>query len=232
MAELVQNFGNIDVLYLTSGVLLRGLMTTVILAVFVIPLGMISGLLVSVALTCKAKAVRWLLFCWIDIFRAFPPLVLLIYVYYGGPMLGIDLGAYGSIALAFTLNTSSYFCEIFRAGIESVPRGQWDAARSSGMNWPTAFTIVVLPQAVRTVLPDVISNVLTVTQLTSLASVVGVSELLRAALASQGTTYNATPLIAAALMYLVLLWPVVRLISVVERRMRGPTGLGVIALHP
>jgi polar amino acid transport system permease protein len=221
MDELIQNFFNFDVLRLTSGVLARGLVTTIALAILVIPLGMFIGLLLAVAFTQGNRTIRGFLLCWIDIFRAFPPLVLLIYVYYGGPMLGLDLGAYGSIALAFTLNTSSYFCEIFRAGIESVPRGQWDAALASGMSRRVAFTIVALPQAVRTVFPDIISNILTVTQLTSLASVVGVPELLRAALTSQGTTYNATPLIAAAVLYLILLWPLVRLVSRFERRFGG-----------
>jgi polar amino acid transport system permease protein len=227
MDELAQNFFNLDVLRLTSGLLAHGLVTTIVLTLLVVPLGMLAGLFLAVVFTSRSSLVRSLLFCWIDVFRAFPPLVLLIYVYYGGPMLGLDLGAYGSIALAFTLNTSSYFCEIFRAGIESVPRGQRDAALASGMSWPAAFAIVILPQAIRTVFPDIISNVLTVTQLTSLASVVGVPELLRAALTSQGTTYNATPLIAAAVLYFILLWPVVRLINGIERRLRGGT-----TLHP
>lgn len=80
-----------------------------------------------------------------------------------------------------------------------------------------AFLLVVLPQGVRAVLPDLVSNIVTVSQLTALASVIAVPELLRAALVAQGTTYNATPLIAAAAIYLALLWPVIRLLNHLER---------------
>ena len=88
------------------------------------------------------------------------------------------------------------------------------------MSWLQSFLVIIVPQGIRSVLPDLVSNVVTVTQLTSLASVVGIHELLHAAQVMQGTTYNVSPLIAAALMYLVLLWPFVRLIRSVENRMR------------
>jgi len=230
MDIFVSNFFNIEILRLTAGVLLRGLLQTLLCALLVIPLGALFGLVLAALCAAANRPVRVLLFVWIDLFRAFPPLVLLIYIFYGAPLLGYEIGAYVAIAWAFTLNTSSYFAEIFRAGIESVPKGQWQAARACGMGWLQTFLIIVLPQGVRTVMPDLLSNIVTVTQLTSLASVVGVHELLHAAQSAQGTTYNVTPLVAASLLYLIVLWPLVRLISHLDGRHRrrerdaGPTG--------
>src|SRR5205823_4521035 len=107
--------------------------------------------------------------------------------------------AFGSVALAFFLNTSSYYGEILRAGIESVPRGQLEAARSTGLSALQTMAWVVLPQAVRNVVPDLISNTLEVIKLTSIASVVALPELLHAAREAQALTYNATPIIAAGI---------------------------------
>ena len=221
MDDLIANFFNIAVLRISFGTLMRGLGQTLLLALLVIPLGAAAGLVLGTMCSASRSVIRYFLFVWIDLFRALPPLVLLIYLYYGAPMIGYEIGAYTAIAWAFTLNTSSYFAEIFRAGIESVPQGQWHASRGSGMSWLQSFIVVVLPQGIGTVLPDVVSNFVTVTQLTSLASVVSVHELLHAAQVSQGTTYNETPLIAAALIYLAILWPFVRLVSHLERRMRA-----------
>ena len=137
----------------------------------------------------------------------------------GSPFLGVALSPILAVALAFMLNTSSYYGEILRAGIESIPRGQWEAARSTGLSGTQTMRHVVLPQAVRSVLPDLVSNTLEVVKLTSLASVVALPELLRMARVAQGITFNPTPLIMAAAVYFVLLWPFVRLLSRMERRM-------------
>lgn len=217
---LALNFFNLDVLAAAAPLLLRGLLATIGLAVLVVPLGAAAGLALAIAMVGARRRWRWLLIAWVDFFRAFPPLVLLIYVYYGAPMLGLDIGALTSIALAFTLNTSSYFAEIFRAGLRSVPEGQWAAARALGFPWWLIMRLVILPQGWRVVLPDLLSNVITVTQLTALASVVAIPELLNAAMRAQSVTYNASPLIAAAILYLALLWPAVRVTSVLDARAR------------
>lgn len=161
---------------------------------------------------------RWSAVVYTDFFRAFPPLVLLLFVAFGLPFIGIDAGAVGSVAIAFLLNTSSYYGEVFRAGIESVPSGQVEAARSTGLTSGQSLRWVVMPQAVRNVLPDLVGNTLEVIKLTSLASVVAMPELLYAARQAQSLTYNATPVIAAGLIYLLLLWPVVRWLSRLEHR--------------
>jgi polar amino acid transport system permease protein len=128
-----------------------------------------------------------------------------------------------AVEAALTLNSSSYFAEIFRAGIASVPGGQWQASRSLGLSWPHTLRLVILPQGLRAVLPDIVSNIVSVTQLTALASVVTLPELLHAAMVSSSTTYNATPLIAAGFGYLALLWPGILLVNQLERK-RLPLG--------
>jgi polar amino acid transport system permease protein len=122
------------------------------------------------------------------------------------------------VAIAFFLNTSSYYGEIYRAGIESVGQGQWDAARSTGLQAYQTLTYVVLPQAVRNVLPDLVSNTVEVVKLTSIASVVALPELLYSADMARSVTLNSSPIVLAAAIYLVMLWPIVRLISRLERR--------------
>jgi polar amino acid transport system permease protein len=184
----------------------------------VVPLGIAGGALLAMLSTVRHPWVRWPLMAWVDFFRAFPPLVLLIFLYAGLPFAGLELGAFGCVAIGFFLNTGAYYGEILRAGIESVPAGQTEAARSTGLSRLQTMTWVVLPQAVRNVLPDLVSNTLEVVKLTSIASVVALPELLYQARQAQSVTYNPTPIVAAAVVYFVLLWPVVRLLSRLENR--------------
>ena len=162
---------------------------------------------------------RGLLVAAIDFFLSIAPLVLLIFIYAGLPFSGLRLSPLTAVAIGFFLNTSSYYGEIYRAGIESVALGQWDAARSTGLGYYQTLAYVVLPQAVRNVLPDLISNTVEVVKLTSIASVVALPELLYSADMARSVTFNSSPIVLAAAIYLAMLWPVVRLVSRLERRM-------------
>jgi polar amino acid transport system permease protein len=219
MSAFLDAFLNPAVLARVWPALLDGFLTTLALSVVIVPAGLAAGLAVALLQSVGPRALRWALIAYTDLFRAYPPLVLLIYVYYGLPFFGLDTNAFWSVVLALTLNTSSYFGEVFRAGIESIPAGQVQAARATGLTAVQTTAHVILPQAVRNLLPDLASNVLETIKLTSLASVVTLPELLRAARLAQGNTTNATPLIAAALIYLACLWPLVRLTARFERRM-------------
>jgi len=211
------NFFNLDILAVVWPQLLAGLFVTLKLTLVVVPLGMSAGLLIACAHSFRKRALNFALISYVDFFRAFPPLVLLVFVYYALPFVGIELETFSAVVLALTINTSSFFAEVFRAGIESIPRGQIEASRSTGLSHTQTLRSVILPQAVRRMMPDVVSNVLETIKLTSLASVVTLPELLRMARMAQGNTFNATPLIAAALIYLALLWPIVRLLSRMEK---------------
>ena len=219
MNALIENFFNLGIMPQSFPMVLKGFGMTLLLCLVVIPLGCAGGLAVALLSSIRHPLVRWPLIAYVDFFRAFPPLVLLIFIYAGLPFAGINLPPFAAVALAFLLNTSSYYGEIFRAGIESVGYGQMEAARSTGLNTPQALAYVVVPQAVRNVLPDLVSNTLEVAKLTSIASVVALPELLYAADMARSITYNPSPIVLAAVMYLILLWPLVRLLSRMEHRM-------------
>lgn len=216
--DFIDAFLNVEIAIAAGPLLWMGLVQTLLLALLCVPLGIGTGFALAMLSTRKSRWVRWPLMAFVDFFRAIPPLVLLIFLYAGLPFAGLDLGPWGAVAVAFLLNTGAYYAEILRAGIESVPRGQPEAARALGLRGWQVWIFVVLPQAVRNVLPDLVSNTLEVVKLTSIASVVALPELLFQARQAQSITFNATPIVAAALAYFILLWPCVRLLSRLENR--------------
>ncbi|GHC96905.1 polar amino acid ABC transporter permease [Pseudorhodoferax aquiterrae] len=225
MDTLIDTFFNLDIYRQVFPYLLGGLWTTVWLSAIVIPLGAGAGLLLALAQTqSPARWARWSVIAYVDFFRAFPPLVLLIFLYFGLPFLVGNVPKLGAVVLAFVLNNASYFCEVFRAGIQSVPRGQMEAARSTGLTRLQALRHVVLPQAVRNVMPDLLGNCIEVVKLTTIASVVGMPELLRAARDTQSLVYNPSPIVLAALLYLAMLWPLTRVLASLEKRRAGMAG--------
>ncbi|HEY2183742.1 MAG TPA: amino acid ABC transporter permease [Xanthobacteraceae bacterium] len=218
MEALRQQFFNLAIMERALPLLLMGLRQTALICALLIPLGLIGGLMPALLSRSRRRPLRWLAMIAIDFFRAVPPLVLLIFIYSGLPFAGLRPSPLTAVAIAFFLNTSSYYGEIYRAGIESIPAGQWDAARSTGLTGAQAMIHVVLPQAVRNVLPDLVSNTVEVVKLTSIASVVALPELLYSADMARSVTFNSSPLVLAAAIYLLMLWPVVRLVSRLERR--------------
>ena len=219
MDSFLNNFFNIEVFQQVLPFLLQGLLTTIGLSLLVIPLGLIGGLAVALLATqSKSQSMRILIAVYVDVFRALPPLVLLIFIYFGFPFLGIDLPKLLAVALGFLMNNAAYYGEIFRAGLVSVPLGQMEAARSTGLTQRHALAYVVGPQAVRNVLPDLLSTSIEVVKLTTIASVVALPELLRVARDAQALLYNPSPIVLAALIYLAILWPLVRLLSRLEHK--------------
>jgi len=218
MAEFMDAFFNWGILLEAWPILLDGLGQTLLLSIVVVPLGLTGGLILAILSTVRNPWVRWPLMAWVDVFRALPPLVLLVFVYAGLPFAGIEVSAFTAVAIGFFLNTGAYYGEILRAGIASVPTGQAEAARAMGLGRWQTMRLVVLPQAVRNVLPDLVSNTLEVVKLTSIAAVVAMPELLFQARQAQSVTYNATPIMAAAVAYFILLWPMVRLLSKLENK--------------
>lgn len=222
METLTQVFFNTAIMAKVWPFLLQGFGTTLLLSAIVIPLGLAGGLAVALGSTHRSRVLRSAVVVYVDFFRAFPPLVLLIFIYFGFPFLSIDMPKLAAVALGFFLNTSSYYGEVFRAGIESIPRGQMEASLSMGLTRRQAYRYIIVPQAVKNVLPDLVSNTLEVIKLTTLASVVALPELLNNARQAQALTYNPTPIVLAALMYLALLWPIVRLMSRLEHKHLAP----------
>lgn len=218
MPSFTETFLNWEILAAVWPLLAQGVEMTLLLAAFSLPLAIGGGLLLAVLHGLDCRPLRAVLVAYIDLMRAIPPLVLLIFIFYGLPFLGLELGPITAATLALTLNGSSYFAEIFRAGLESVPAGLREAARSTGLTWRQMMGTVVIPIGIRNVLPDLVSNTLELFKETSIASAVALQELLRSAQIAQGITYNPTPLVAAAAIYLLALWPFVRLVSHMQKR--------------
>ncbi|MDW3221857.1 MAG: amino acid ABC transporter permease [Paracoccaceae bacterium] len=221
MEALIHQFFNLEIMIKTWPLMVKGLGLTVLLCLAVIPMGLIGGLCVALASTSSMRRIRWPLAVLVDIFRAVPPLALLIFISAGLPFAGIRLSPFAAVCVSFFLNNSAYYGEIFRAGLDSIGSGQREAARSTGLSAFQTQVFVVLPQAIRNVLPDLVGNSIEVVKLTSLASVVAFAELLYSAEMARSVTYNASPIVMAAAMYLVLLWPAVRLASRLEHKLNA-----------
>ena len=215
----LDNFADWDSLVLIWPLLWQGLQLTVLLAVVTLPIAIAVGLLIAVAYSFHNKWLNVALLVWIDLFRSFPVLVLLILIFYGLPFLGLRLPSFAACVLALVLNNSGYYGEIFRAGIESIPLGQREAARALGLHPIKIILLVVLPQAIAKVLAPLASNSLELVKSTSIAAMVALPELLRSARVAQEQTYNPTPLTAAAIIFFVLLWPFARWVARLERDM-------------
>jgi len=217
--DFAEAFLNLSSLVKVYPLLLQGFAITALLAISIVPAAMAAGLVVAVLYHLGGRLIRRTLIVYIDFLRSFPPLVLLIFLYTGLPFIGIRLSEFATVVVALVANGSAFFGEIFRAGIESVPRGQSEAARSTGVGRVGTMVFVVLPQGIRNVIPPLASNIIELTKATSLGAVVTLPDLLRNARAAQDIVYNPTPLLAAALVYLVCLWPMVRILSRLEQRM-------------
>jgi polar amino acid transport system permease protein len=139
-------------------------------------------------------------------------------IYYALPFVGIRLPAFLAASVGLSMVLSAFTAEVCRAGIEAVPRGQFEAAAALGLHFLLALRKVVLPQALKVAVPPTTSNWVSIIKDTSLASVVTIPELLKQATDSQALMGNPTPLVVAALIYLIFLWPMVRLIGYLERR--------------
>lgn len=169
---------------------------------------------------------RWFAATWIEVFRGLPALTTIFVVGYGLPIaLGWRVpGTYGPGSVALGIVYSAYMAETIRAGIEAVPRGQVEAARSLGMSGPTAMTAVVMPQAFRIVVPPLTNELVALIKDTSLLALLGTTsstiEVTQFARQASVRQFNLTPVVAAALVYLVITIPMTRGVALLERRNR------------
>ena len=216
--SFVDTFLNWDVMMRVWPMLSRGIGNTVALALTTIICGSLAGVAVCLARLYGPKPVRFLAIAFIDVFRAIPILVLLVLVYYALPFAGIRLNSFTAAVVALGLVFAAFTAEVFRAGIQAIPVGQLEAARSLGMHFPATIWKIILPQALKIAIPPHTSNAVAIAKDTSLASVVAMPDLLKEATDAQALTANPSPLIAAAILYLIVLVPAVRLATFLERR--------------
>lgn len=176
------------------------------------------GLGLAIGRTRGRGAVVRLLKAYVDFFRIVPPLVVMSILFFALPLVGVRLGGFVSAWLALAVALSAFAEEIFWTAILSVDRGQWLAARALGLGFRRTFFLVVLPQALRLAIPPLTNRTIGITKGTALASVVGVSEMLGEAIAATAYASNTTPLVMAAVGYLLLFWPLTQFSKRLERR--------------
>lgn len=202
--------------YLPS--ILKGVVVTIEIALAVVICGLLLGLTLAVIRSFQVKAANALIVIFVDMFRALPPLVIVLIVYFGLPNVGINIPSFAVLWLVLTLVLAAFAEEIFWAGILSVPKGQWEAARSTGFGFFGTLVYIVLPQAVRLTVPPVTNRTVAITKNTALGMVIGVPEILNQATSAQSFSGNATPLMMGALAYVILFIPVVALGRFLETR--------------
>ena len=198
--------------------IVEGFGLTVVLAGCIIVTGVAAGLGLAVLRAFGIRPLNWAIIFVVDLFRALPPLVIIALLYFGLPAAGISFSGFGAAWLSLALVLMAFTEEIFWAGITAVPRGQWEAARSTGLGFLQTLRLVVLPQAIRMTIPPLTNRTIAITKGTALASVVAVPDILGAAQAGVSFSFNPTPLTLGAAAYLVLFLPVVVLGRWVETR--------------
>ena len=216
--DIFDTFLNAEIMRRSLPMLLQGLWITLQLGAASIVAGLALGLALAMTRLYAAAPLRLLTRVYIDVFRSIPLLVLLIIVYYALPFVGLRLSPFVSAMTALTLVSGAYTAEIFRAGIEAIPKGQFEASAALGLSGPQTMKEVILPQAVKIVIPPLTNNSINVVKDTALASVVAMPDLLKQATQAQALAANPTPLIVAAVIYVAFLWPLVAAVSRMERR--------------
>lgn len=200
--------------------ILHGTLITIQLAALVIASGLVAGLALALLRSLGFRPVNLLIVFVVDLFRALPPLVIIVFIYFGLPSVELSPSGFVSTWLSLTLVLMAFAEEIFWAGIISIPKGQWEAARSTGLSYGQALINVVLPQAVRLTIPPLTNRTIAITKGTALGSVVAVSEILGMASSAVSNSYNPSPLTLGAAAYVILFFPMVVLGRWLETRMR------------
>ena len=218
MDALLHNFFNVPVMRQYLPELISGFWVTIELALAIVTTGLALGLALAVVRSFQLRLVNLLIVVLVDVLRAIPPLVMIIVVYFALPFVGPQLSGFVSAWLVLSLVLAAFAEEIFWAGITSVPRGQWEAARSTGLGFLSTLTLVVLPQAVRLTIPPLTNRTVAITKNTALASVVSVQEMLTQAGTVQAYAANTSPLTMAAIGYLIIFFPLVLLSRWIETR--------------
>jgi His/Glu/Gln/Arg/opine family amino acid ABC transporter permease subunit len=224
LERIRDSYLNFSIVFDNLDTILQAVLVTISLAFFAEIIGITLGLVLALMKIAPSRLLSFPAQIYIDLFRGTPFLVQLIIIYFTSPLIGLrftSLFFAGLVALA--LNSAAYVAEIFRAGIQSIDKGQMEAGRASGLTYAQTMRHIIVPQAFRRVIPPLTNEFVTLVKDTSLVSVIGLAELLREARVLQSATFNGTPLIAAALIYLAICLPLIYLAGVLERRLNRRT---------
>lgn len=218
MEEFVRYFFNIEVMRQAWPFLLKGFYVTLQMAILVIVFGVALGLALACLRSLQVKVLSFFVVVFVDVFRAIPALVVLIVTYFALPAFGLQFSPFLSAVLSLVVVLGAFSAEVFWAGITAVDKGQWEAARSTGLTYVQTLGHVVLSQAIKLVLPPLTNRVIAITKNTAIASAVSVEEILNQASSQQALLASPTPLMLGALMFLAVFMPMVMLSRWLEHR--------------
>lgn len=182
--------------------------------VFAIPLGMLC----AIGKLTKFAPLKWILEIYTWLFRGTPLLLQLMFFYYGLQILGIELSREMAAYLTFIVNYGAYFTEIFRAGIQSIDKGQYEASKALGMNYRMTMKRIIIPQAVKVILPPTGNEAVTLIKDTALVSVIALADILRNAKSVVSRTVSVEGYIVAAVLYLIMTFVIINIFKYIERR--------------
>ncbi|MFM9886453.1 MAG: amino acid ABC transporter permease [Burkholderiales bacterium] len=201
--------------------LFDGAITTAQLTLLSVTLGLALGVVFGLCRVSSTASLRWFGVAYVTLFRGIPLLVTLLFLYYGLPSIDIRLSAFAVAVIALSLTNGAYVTEIVRAGIQSIDPGQMRAARSLGMSYARAMRRIILPQAIRRVLPPITNESITLLKNTALVSTIALTDLLRAGIEIMTWKANTfSPFAGVALCYLAMTLPMQALNTHLERRYR------------
>lgn len=176
------------------------------------------GIIFSLARISSFKILRYLTEIYIWLMRGTPLMLQLLFVYFALPLIGIRLPDMAAALLAFVLNYAAYYAEIFRAGIQAIDKGQYEAARALGMSYPQLMRYIILPQVFRIVLPPVSNEVITLVKDTSLIYILAMNDILRVARSIVQREFDMTPFIIAGIFYLLMTFILTWAFKYLEKR--------------
>lgn len=202
---------------------LKGIKITILISLIGVALGSILGAFVALMKLSKIKIISWIASIYIEILRGTPMLVQVFIVFFGiTAALGLDISALVCGTIALVINSSAYIAEIIRAGINAVDKGQMEAARSLGLNYRQTMKSVIMPQAIKNILPALGNEFVTLIKESSIVSTIGVGEIMFNAQVVQGISFDSfTPLLVAAALYFVLTFVLTRIMNMIEGRLNA-----------
>ena len=202
--------------------LLSGLTTTIYISVVSIIISMLLGLIVAIPSLAKNKFLTYINIGYVEIVRAVPLLVLILWIYYGLPiMTGISFSPFVSGIIALAISESAFQAEIFRAGINSIKKAQWEAGSSLGLSFFKRLRLVILPQAIKNILPAIGNQFVYVLKMSSLVSIIGIGDLTRKANELVVTTYRPLEIYTFLILeYLVLILIVSFFVRKLEKNLK------------
>ena len=201
-------------------ILLQGAVITIQITVMAVGCGFFIGMIAALANLSRFKIIRLLVKCYVELFRGTPLLVQIFMIYFALPMvIGRSINPYVAAVTACSINSGAYVSEIFRAGIQSIDKGQMEAGRSLGLTWAQTMRYIVMPQAFKAIIPPLGNEFIAMMKDTSLVSVIGFEELTRRGQLIIARTYGSFEIwTAVAIIYLVMTLSISQLVAFLERR--------------